>query len=340
LSSTLIVNCRPCRVSSHVRGKGKSQVKLKSFIVGVIVFLVSVCNPVARAGSLTTEAVSIFPANTTEFGFTDLQQARALSWFPALRSQVLPAQLWQFEQLLASPGMDPDSHVEGVAWGVVSSAAQQAPPSQGASAGGEMFVVALGQFSPESTDAYFRSTKLTVVKVRDYPLYPVSGSGSGDLFFSFMNSTVAVLGGRKELERVIGIRYGEEQSLLSNAELAPLIAEANGRSIVWGVLNAFPQSQALLSELRAFTLEIDADAAIRSRFEAVCASSGDADTFATLLRADQQYQRSAAGNTNQDMSGLLEQATVASSGDRLDVTLDLTDDQVAGLFQHNGFLTR
>jgi hypothetical protein len=331
-------------------------VKLKSFIVGVIVFLVSVCNPVARAGSLTTEAVSIFPANTTEFGFTDLQQARALSWFPALRSQVLPAQLWQFEQLLASPGMDPDSHVEGVAWGVVSSAAQQAPPSQGASAGGEMFVVALGQFSPESTDAYFRSTKLTVVKVRDYPLYPVSGSGSGDLFFSFMNSTVAVLGGRKELERVIGIRYGEEQSLLSNAELAPLIAEANGRSIVWGVLNAssaqaemekiapvvnaFPQSQALLSELRAFTLEIDADAAIRSRFEAVCASSGDADTFATLLRADQQYQRSAAGNTNQDMSGLLEQATVASSGDRLDVTLDLTDDQVAGLFQHNGFLTR
>jgi hypothetical protein len=331
-------------------------VKLKSFIVGVIVFLVSVCNPVARAGSLTTEAVSIFPANTTEFGFTDLQQARALSWFPALRSQVLPAQLWQFEQLLASPGMDPDSHVEGVAWGVVSSAAQQAPPSQGASAGGEMFVVALGQFSPESTDAYFRSKKLTVVKVRDYPLYPVSGSGSGDLFFSFMNSTVAVLGGRKELERVIGIRYGEEQSLLSNAELAPLIAEANGRSIVWGILNAssaqaemekiapvvnaFPQSQALLSELRAFTLEIDADAAIRSRFEAVCASSGDADTFATLLRADQQYQRSAAGNTNQDMSGLLEQATVASSGDRLDVTLDLTDDQVAGLFQHNGFLTR
>jgi hypothetical protein len=331
-------------------------VKLKSFIVGVIVFLVSVCNPVARAGSLTTEAVSIFPANTTEFGFTDLQQARALSWFPALRSQVLPAQLWQFEQLLASPGMDPDSHVEGVAWGVVSSAAQQAPPSQGASAGGEMFVVALGQFSPESTDAYFRSTKLTVVKVRDYPLYPVSGSGSGDLFFSFMNSTVAVLGGRKELERVIGIRYGEEQSLLSNAELAPLIAEANGRSIVWGVLNAssaqaemekiapvvnaFPQSQALLSELRAFTLEIDADAAIRSRFEAVCASSGDADTFATLLRADQHYQRSAAGNANQDMSGLLEQATVASSGDRLDVTLDLTDDQVAGLFQHNGFLTR
>jgi hypothetical protein len=331
-------------------------VKLKSFIVGVIVFLVSVCNPVARAGSLTTEAVSIFPANTTEFGFTDLQQARALSWFPALRSQVLPAQLWQFEQLLASPGMDPDSHVEGVAWGVVSSAAQQAPPSQGASAGGEMFVVALGQFSPESTDAYFRSKKLTVVKVRDYPLYPVSGSGSGDLFFSFMNSTVAVLGGRKELERVIGIRYGEEQSLLSNAELAPLIAEANGRSIVWGILNAssaqaemekiapvvnaFPQSQALLSELRAFTLEIDADAAIRSRFEAVCASSGDADTFATLLRADQQYQRSAAGNTNQDMSALLEQATVASSGDRLDVTLYLTDDQVAGLFQHNGFLTR
>jgi hypothetical protein len=123
--------------------------------------------------------------------------------------------------------------------------------------------------------------------------------------------------------------------------------------VVWGVLSAprallemqelvplveqFSQSQELLSKVRAFTLEIDADRGTQSRFEAVCASSHDADTFAALLQADLRYQGSRAGKSNQDVAALLDQAEVASSGDRLDVTLDLTDDQVVGLFLSNSF---
>jgi hypothetical protein len=164
---------------------------------------------------------------------------------------------------------------------------------------------------------------------------------------------VAVLGGRKELERVIGIRYGEEQSLLSNTDLAPLISQSNGRSVVWGALSApqarlkmqelvpliqeFPQSQQLLSKLLAFTLEIDAGTGIQARFEVVCASSDDASIFAALLQGDLRYQASRAGKSNQDVPGFFDQAKVAPSGDRLDVTLELTDDQVVSLIQSNTF---
>jgi hypothetical protein len=325
------------------------------FVVAVALLLSSALSPAALAGSLTTEVVGIFPRDTAQFAFADLRQARSLAWFPELQKQVLPDQLRQFEQLLASPGMNRDSLVEELAWAVVGSGSQPQPSQDGgAPAGEETVIVALGQFSPASTDAHFKAQKRAVVKVRDYFLYPLGG-GYGDkgLFFCFMDSTVAVLGGRKQLERVISIRYGEEQSLLSNTDLAPLISQSNDRSVVWGALSApqarlemqelvpliqqFPQSQLLLSKLRAFTLEIDAGTGIQSRFEAVCASSDDASTFAALLQADLRYQASRADKSNQGLIGFLGQAKVAPSGDRLDVTLDLTDDQVVDLLQSNSF---
>jgi hypothetical protein len=329
---------------------------LKVFGMVVAVLLASALSPVARAGSLTTEVVGIFPRDAVEFAFADLRQARSLAWFPQLQRQVLPDQLRQFEQLLASPGMDHDSRIEELAWAVVPSRSQ-AHPSEGSGApnGDETVVVALGQFSPESTNAYFKAQKRTVVEVRNYFLYSLSGgSGDGGLFFCFVDSTVAVLGGRRELERVIGILHGEEESLLSNSDLAPLISRADPHSVIWGVLSApgaqkemkellplveeFPQAQQLLSKVRAFTLEIDAGAGIESRFDAVCDSSDDADALGALLQADLGYQTSRAGRSSQDVTGFLDQAKVGALGDRLDVTLDLTDDQVMGLLQRGTFV--
>lgn len=329
----------------------------KVLVMAVAVLLASPLSPVARAGSLTTEVVGIFPRDASSFAFADLRQARSLEWFPELQREVLPDQLRQFEQLLASPGMDRNSLVEELAWAVVPSGSQVQPSeSSGTPTGEETVIVALGQFSPESTSAYFKGQKRSVVEARNYFLYPLNGgSGDGGLFFCFVNSTVAVLGGRKELERVIGILHGEEQSLLSNTDLAPLISEADSHSVVWGVMNAprarqemqelvplvkeFPQAQQLLSRVLAFTLEIDAEHGIESRFEAVCASSDDADTFGALLQADLRYQASQAGKSSQDVTAFLGQAKVGPLGDRLDVTLDLTDDQVVGLLQRGTFST-
>ena len=329
--------------------------KLKGTVVAVVVLLASAWSLAARAGSLTTEVIGIFPRDAAEFAFADLQQARSLAWFPELQKQVLPDRLRQFEQLLASPGMDRESRVEEVAWAVVSSGSPpQSSENSGAPAVVETVIVALGQFSPESIEAYFKVHKSAAVKVRDYFLYPLSGgSGGGDSFVCFMDSTTAVLGGRKELETVIRIRYNEEQSLLSNTDLAPLILEANGHGVVWGVLSGpraraevqelvplvaqFPQSQQLLSKVRAFTVEIDADRGIRSRFAAVLAPSDDASILAALLQADLHHQASATGNSSRDVSALLDYAEVAPSGDRMDVTLELTDDQAAGLLQSGSF---
>jgi hypothetical protein len=330
----------------------------KVLAVAVAFVLASALSPVANAGSLTTEVVGIFPRDAAEFAFADLRQARSLAWFPELQREVLPDQLRQFEQFLASPGMARDSRVEELAWAVVPSESQaQTAVGTGAPNGGDTVVVALGQFSPESTNAYFKAQKRDIVEVRNYQLYSLGG-GSADsgLFVCFVDSTVAVLGERKELERVIGILHGEEPSLLSNGDLAPLISQADAHSVVWAVLSAhgarqemkelvplveaFPQAQQLISKVRAFTLEIDAGSGIESHFAALCGSSDDADMLGALLQADLSFQSSPSGKSAQNVTGFLDRAQVGLSGDRLDVTFDLTDNQVVGLLQKGTFSIR
>jgi hypothetical protein len=214
--------------------------------------------------------------------------------------------------------------------------------------------VALGSFSPEKTEAYFKAQKLTVVNVRDYSLYSLGE----DLFFCFIDPNTAAFGQRKELEKLIAVRYGEEQSILNDAELAPLIfSRANDRGVVWAVLSAayarlamqqlapqtaeFPQAQQLVSKLRALTLEISvAGSGIQTHFEILCPSPDSASAFAALLQAGLLYQRYQVANSNPDLAAVLNQAEVAPSGDSLDVTLGFTDDQVVGMIQLNTFAMR
>jgi hypothetical protein len=318
-------------------------------LLAVAVLLACALPPAARAGSLSTEVIGMFPQNAGEVAYADLRQARYLTWFPQLQEQ-LPERFRQFEKILASAGVDSNSQVEELAWALVpadlpAGAAQNTavPTSE------EVVGVALGPFWPQKAEAYFKARKLAVVKVRDYSLYAFGG----DLFVCFIDSNTAAFGQRKELEKLIAVRDGEEQSLLSNTELAPLISQANGSGVVWAVLSApyarmamqqlaprtaeFPQAQQLVSKLRALTLEISAGSSIQAYFEAVCASPDDANAFAVLLQAGLLYQRNQVANASPDLAAMLGQAEVAPSGDRLDVTLTLTDDQAVGLIRRNTF---
>ena len=85
---------------------------------------------------------------------------------------------------------------------------------------GAVVGVALGSFRPETAELYFQMQKLPVVKVRTYSLYAFgNASGPGDLFFFFIDSNTAAFGQRRELERLIAVRHGEAEGLLSNTQL-------------------------------------------------------------------------------------------------------------------------
>jgi hypothetical protein len=306
----------------------------------------------ARADSLSTAVIGMFPKNVGEFAYADLKQARALPWFPALKQQMLPSRFKQFEQLLTSAGVDPNSQVDELVWATVPSASsnsQTEVPNDDAMVG-----IALGTYQPDSTEAYFTSKKLPTAKVRNFTLFAIGGgTGPGDFVFTFIDSNTAAFGQRQQIERLIAVRNGDEQGLLNDPDLSPLILQANGSGIVWAVLDApytrlamqqlapavgqFPQAQVLVNRLRALTMEFNASSGIQASFEAVCASPDDANTFAALMQAGLLYQRYQVANSNPELASMLEQTSILPAGDRLQIRFSLTDDQVRAMIQHNTF---
>jgi len=309
--------------------------------------------PARASAQVNNDIISMLPKDAGEVAYANLKAARQYPWFESLKEQMLPARFKQFETFLTAAGIDPNSQVEELAWALVpnmpaNATATSVPSSE------NVVGVALGQYRPEATEAYFQAKKIPSVKIRDFNLYAFgSGSGPGDLFFFFLDTNTAVFGQRKQLEELISVRFGEAQGLMANADMAPLVNEANGTGIVWAVLDPaytrlaiqqlaagaaqFSQAGQVISQLKSMIVSFEADSGIQVHFQAVCATSDAANTFAALLQAGLLLQKYQAQQANPDLAALLDQIQVSPNGDRLDLRLSLTDDQVVALIRRNTF---
>jgi len=310
----------------------------------------------ARANRLGTDIIALFPKEVGEFAYADLKKARTMPWFPQLQQQMLPDRFKQFEKFLASAGVDPNTQVEELAWGLVAEGVTSKTEGAGSSAtptGEQIVGVALGNYSPDSTESYFKRQKLPTFKARNYTLYAFgTGAGPSDLFFLFIDSSTAAFGHRSVLEKMVEVRFGVEEGLLRNDKFFPLINEANGNGIVWAVLNPaytrlamqqlapeieqFPEAAKLVSRMQNMLINVTASSGIDGKFQAVCGSTVDANTMAQLLQAGLLYKRYQAKD-NPEMADMLDKARVLPSGDRVIINLTLTDDQMAALIKHNTF---
>jgi hypothetical protein len=311
----------------------------------------------ARAGRLAADTIALFPKEIGEFAYADLKKARTLPWFPQLQEQLLPDRFKQFERFLASAGVDPNSQVEELAWGLVPEGVTSKTGGAGSSAvptGEQIVGVALGNFNPGTTESYFKQQKLPTFKARGYTLYAFgTGAGPNDLFFLFIDSNTAAFGHRKLLEKMIEVRFGGEEGLLRNDQFYPLINDANGTGTVWAVLNPaytrlamsqlapevqqFPEAAKLVTRMRNMIISVDASNSLDGKFQAVCGSTEDANTLAQLLSAGFLYKRYQAQKDNPEMADLLDKARVSPAGDRVVLTMTLTNDQVSSLIKHNTF---
>jgi len=310
----------------------------------------------SRAGQLGPDTIALFPKEVGEFGYADLKKARSLKWFTQLQQQVLPERFKEFEKFLAAAGIDPNSQVEELAWGLVADmdAKASAVGSTAVPTGEEIIGIALGSFNPDAVDRYFKQQKLPTFKQHGMTLYPFgSGTGANDLFFLFFDSNKAAFGSRAKIDKMIEIRFGSEQGLLYNDAIFPLINEANGSSTVWLVLNAaytrlavrqlapemeqFPEAAKIVARLKNGIINVNASSGVDAKVQTVCGSTDDANIMAQLLQAGLLYKRYQAQKENPDMAQLLDQAKVTPGGDRLTVRMSVNDDQISQLLKNNTF---
>jgi hypothetical protein len=323
--------------------------------VAAVIAILSVLPGTARAGSLGSDILSMFPKESGELAYANLKEARQFPWFNQLKEQMLPAKFREFETFLSSAGIDPNTQVTDLAWALVPSKTTSDGNGGSIPSTDQIVGIALGQFNPASAEAYFTAKKLPIVKIRTFSLFAFGGgSGPNDLFFFFIDSNTAAFGQRQQLEKMIAVRYGEGQGLYANTDLSRLVDSANGSGTVWAVLNPaytrlamqqlvpeaaqFPAAAQLTSKLKAMTISIKGTSGVDATFEAVCGSTDDANTFAALLQAGLMYRKYQVGNTNPDLGALLDSAQIVPAGDRLDVKLSLTNDQMQSLIKRNTFV--
>jgi hypothetical protein len=297
------------------------------------------------AGTLSTSVIGMFPKGVGEFAYADLKSSRKYPWFPQLREQLLPSKFREFEQFLASAGVDPSTQVEEIAWGAIAASKTTSEQIVG---------VALGQFDPSSTEAHFKQQKLAVFDVHGYHLFAFgSGSGAGDIFFTFIDSNTAAFGQRSALEKLIDVRTGASESLLTNETLFPLIKQINGNGLIWAVLDQgythlamtqlipqatqFPQAAQIIDRMQAMTIDIEADSGVDAHFQAVCSSTDDANLLGSALQAGLMYRRYQESQEHPDLASALDQARVVPSGDHLKVDFPVSQDELLSLIRTRAF---
>jgi hypothetical protein len=327
----------------------------KIFGAAVLFAMLSALPGPARAGSVGSDILSMFPKDSGELAYANLKEARAFPWFNQLQEQMVPAKFREFETFLSSAGIDPNTQVTELTWALVPGKSSSDGNGGSVPSTDQIVGIALGQFQPATAEAYFVSKKLPIAKVRTFSLFAFGGgSGPNDLFFFFIDSSTAAFGQRQQLEKMIAVRYGEGQGLYANTSFSALVDQANGSGTVWAVLNPaytrlamqqlvpetaqFPAAAQLTSKLKAMTISVKGGSGVDAKFEAVCGSTDDANTFAALLQAGLMYRKYQVGNSNPDLGALLDSAQVVPAGDRLDVKLTLTDDQMQSLIRRNTFV--
>jgi len=299
----------------------------------------------SHAGALSTAVIGMFPKQVGEFAYADLKTARKYSWFAQIREQLLPSRFRQFEQFLSSAGIDPNTQVEELAWAGITATK---------SGGEEIVGVALGSFDPGAVEAKFKAQKLPVVESHSFHLYSFGGgTGESDILFVFIDSNTAAFGHRGSLEKLLDVRAGGSEGLLSNDQLFPLISEANGSGTIWAVLdqkyshlamqqlipqaNQFPQAAAIVNRIHAMTISVDASSGVDAHFQAVCDSVDDANLLGAAMQAGLMYRRYQESQTNPALAGVLDNVQVVPTGDRLKVEAPVSEEQLGALIRTKVF---
>jgi hypothetical protein len=325
--------------------------------IGLLLVVALTLPKPAQAGRLGADIIGMFPRDVGEFGYADLKKARTLKWFPQLQEQLLPERFRQFEKFLASTGNDPNSQVDEIAWALVAEGMSSKTEGAGSDAvpsSEQMVGIALGNFNQDSTASYFKKQKLPTTSFHGYTFYAFgTGTGATDLFFVFIDASTAAYGHRSILEKMISVRFGDEEGLMRNDKFFALINEANTGSSVWLVTNPaytrlamqqlapeveqFPEAAKLVMRMQNSIINIEAGSDLDAKVQAICGSTDDANTLGQLLQAGFLYKRYQAQKDNPDLAALLDQVRIVPGGDRVTLHMSLSDDQMTSLIKHNSF---
>jgi hypothetical protein len=176
----------------------------------------------ACAMPLGTSARAVIPSDIQQIISVDYRALRSSETAMALKAQVLPENLKQFEGALKGVGVNPEKDVDQLIF------ASYRVPKQGVRIVG----IAQGLFPVKTFNKKMALKKIKPRKYRDAALYPMSGG----MEMTFLDDSTLLFGDISAIQGALDARDGYSSGLDSNSQMADMIPSVDAGA-VWSILD-------------------------------------------------------------------------------------------------------
>jgi hypothetical protein len=293
------------------------------------------CSVAAWAMPLGSSARTVIPSDIQQIISVDYRALRNSETAQALKQQVLPENLKQFEGALKGVGVDPEKDVDQLTF------ASYRTPKQGVRIVG----IAQGIFPTKAFLKKMRLQKVKPLKVRNSDLWPMSGG----MTMTFLDDTTLLFGDRNSIQGALDARDGYAATLDSNNQIADMIGSVDS-GMVWSVLDQQGTQNMLRSALGDASKLADYDTIkkrlLGSRYTmnfsngvdfdlaVVTSDSMTASTLSSLLKAGVLYKKL---NATPSEKIALESVTVDSDSSNLQLHFKTDDKKFQSLLHSELF---
>ena len=293
------------------------------------------CSAAAWAMPLGSSARTVIPSDIQQIISVDYRALKNSDTAMALKQQVLPENLKEFEGVLKSFGINPDKDVEQLTFAAYRSGKQ----------GVRVVGVAQGQFSTKTCLRKLRLNKVRPVKYRNSAMYPMSGG----MQMTFLDEDTLLFGDSGAVKGALDARDGYTSTVDSNSQIVDMMGSVDSGT-VWSVLDQQGTQNMLRSALgdaaRLADYETVKKRILGSRYtmgfsngvnfdlDVVTSDSVTATTLSSLVKAGMLYKKMTATAAEKIA---LDSVTVNSDSSDLQMHFKSDDKQFQSLLHSDLF---
>ena len=298
--------------------------------------LVLLGSSLSFGSALGTSTRTVIPSDIQQIISVDYRALRNSPTALALKNQVLPENLKEFETALKGVGVNPDSDVEQLTFASFRNKGKT-----------RIIGIATGQFPTKKLLVKMKAKKITGTKYRSSILYPMSNG----VQTTFIDDYTMIFGDGAALKDALDARDGEIESLNSNGQISDLI-QAVETGTVWSVLDQQGTQNLMRStlgdaakladfdtvkkRLTGSRYTMDFNQGVSFNLDVVTSDSMTAATLSSLIKAGLLFRKSTA-EPMEKMA--LESTTVDSDSGILKLRFKTDDSKFQALLKSDLFQT-
>ncbi|HUK25291.1 MAG TPA: hypothetical protein VLV49_11985 [Terriglobales bacterium] len=289
----------------------------------------------AWAMPLGSSARAVIPADVQQIICVDYRTLKDSPTAMALKQQVLPPALKQFEVALRGVGINPDQDVDELAFASFRLGKQ----------GIQVVGMAQGSFALQTVMKKIRLQKIRPAKYHESDIYPMSGG----MEMTFLDDNTLLFGNGTAVRGALDARDGYSQTLDSNGQILDMMGSVDSGT-VWSVLDQQGTQNMLRSALGDAARVADYDT-VKSRLlgsrytmnfsdgikfdmSVVTSDSITAATLSSLLKMGMLYRKM---NATPVEKTAMDDMTVDSDSSNLQIHFQTDDKQFQSLLHSDLF---